>query len=70
VLDGQREYLEVLDRDEAARAVELKRRGVDRFRLDGQADRARGGGRPANGVQQCARGAAAARAGRDKEVAK
>jgi hypothetical protein len=68
VLKGQRQDLDVLDRDEAACAVELECRDVAGFRLNGQANGPGGDSRLADGANERPRHSAAPRPGYDVQI--
>ena len=68
VLKGQRQDLDVLDRGEAACAVELERRDVAGFCLNGQSDGPGGGSCLADGANERPRHPAVPRAGYDVQI--
>ena len=68
VLKGQRQDLGVLDRGEAAGAVQLKRRDVAGFRLHRQPDGPGGGSRLADGADERPRRPPAPRTGDDLQI--
>ena len=67
-LKGQRQDLDVVDRDEAACAVELERRDVAGFCLNGQSDGPGGGSCLADGANERPRHPAPPRAGYDVQI--
>jgi hypothetical protein len=68
MLEGQREDPEIVDRQEAAAAVELKCRRVSGFCLDGQPDGSGGDGRGADDIQLGPRGSGSPGGGHDVQV--
>jgi len=67
-LEGQRQDLDVLNRDEAACAVELKCRDIAGFRLNRQPDGPGGGSRLADGVNERPRHPPASGTGYDVQI--